>query len=458
MKRKALILTGLLALTANHVFAQIPWNNTPTGTQTFTDKNVGIGYEITGIPSATTLHVKNLELTSVVGTSDVNLKIERKIGSFGSGQGVHVSGNMIEAIVENTNVTPNTTTKGFVLNKDFKLGIGTSTPSERLSVKDGNMSVTNGDVLISNDNDAAERSIKANTSTGYFRLYGNSTAANGPYIDMFGNGNTYGYGRMNFVHGDLASSAFEFWKYNGTTYMSQMTIKNDGSVGIGDQNPTAKLTVNGDINFTSATTTSRAVRGKTTSWLELSANTGATDGAVLFIHGNNSIYEKGGAMLMSNGSQNDEISFGVKNYTAPSTYLNILAAKKNGKVVIGDVSSTPDGYKLYVQKGIFTERIKVALSGTSNWSDFVFDDDYDLMPLSEVESFIKENHHLPEIPSATEVHKEGLDLAQMDAKLLQKIEELTLHAIEQQKLLNEQQKVLQQQQKEISKLTRSSKN
>jgi len=77
-----------------------------------------------------------------------------------------------------------------------------------------------------------------------------------------------------------------------------------------------------------------------------------------------------------------------------------------------------------------------------NWPDFVFEKDYSLMNLSETEAFIKENKHLPEIPSAKEIEENGLNLGEMQAKLLQKIEELTLHAIEQQKLIEELQKRL----------------
>ncbi len=106
----------------------------------------------------------------------------------------------------------------------------------------------------------------------------------------------------------------------------------------------------------------------------------------------------------------------------------------DGYLRIGNGVSLPSGYKLYVQTGILTEKIKVALSTDAvNWSDFVFADNYKLRPLNEVESFVKKNKHLPEIPSAKEVYANGLDLAQMDAKLLQKIEELTLYVIEQQK-------------------------
>jgi len=100
------------------------------------------------------------------------------------------------------------------------------------------------------------------------------------------------------------------------------------------------------------------------------------------------------------------------------------------KVVLGSIS-TPGNYRLYVQGGILTEKIKVAVSTDAvNWSDFVFNSDYKLRSLSEVEKYVKANKHLPEIPSSEEVYRNGLDLVQMDAKLLMKIEELTLYMIE----------------------------
>jgi hypothetical protein len=111
-----------------------------------------------------------------------------------------------------------------------------------------------------------------------------------------------------------------------------------------------------------------------------------------------------------------------------------MAMKKNGKVVIGEnllqAGNFPGNYKLYVEGGILTEKVKVASYLGADWSDFVFADNYELRPLDEVESFIKDNKHLPDIPSASEVEKNGFDLADMDAKLLQKIEELTLYVID----------------------------
>jgi hypothetical protein len=111
-----------------------------------------------------------------------------------------------------------------------------------------------------------------------------------------------------------------------------------------------------------------------------------------------------------------------------------MVIHKEGKVQIGDVPiNTSYPYKLYVQSGIITEKLKVANHQDINWADFVFKDDYKLAGLYEVENFIKENKHLPGIPSEADVKRDGIDVAEMDARLLQKIEELTLYIIKLQK-------------------------
>lgn len=98
---------------------------------------------------------------------------------------------------------------------------------------------------------------------------------------------------------------------------------------------------------------------------------------------------------------------------------------EDGKVGIG--TSNTGNHKLAVEGSIGARSIKVEATG---WSDFVFDDDYKLRSLEATEQFITRNNHLPEIPSESEVLENGIDLGVMDAKLLQKIEELTLHMIE----------------------------
>ena len=117
-----------------------------------------------------------------------------------------------------------------------------------------------------------------------------------------------------------------------------------------------------------------------------------------------------------------------------------LFIRNDGKVSIGldpTLATTFNGnYSLYVENGILTEKVKVALKNTTDWADYVFDKDYELMPLNKVEAFVSEHHHLPGVPSAEEVKKSGIDVATMDAKLLEKIEELTLHMIELEKKYN----------------------
>ncbi len=114
----------------------------------------------------------------------------------------------------------------------------------------------------------------------------------------------------------------------------------------------------------------------------------------------------------------------------------LLQMCTNGNSRFGD-------YNLYVQNGILTEHVKVAVYTTSYWSDFVFNKNYKLMPLNKVEEFVKANKHLPGVPSAQEVVDDGgIDLGSMDAKLLQKVEELTLYVIQQQKQIDELQKKL----------------
>lgn len=100
-----------------------------------------------------------------------------------------------------------------------------------------------------------------------------------------------------------------------------------------------------------------------------------------------------------------------------------------GNVGIG-TNSLADG-KLNVNGNIRAKEVKVELTGF--WPDYVFNSDHELPSLAETENFIQQHGHLPEIPKASEIEADGIPLGKMDALLLKKIEELTLHLIEQQK-------------------------
>jgi hypothetical protein len=106
----------------------------------------------------------------------------------------------------------------------------------------------------------------------------------------------------------------------------------------------------------------------------------------------------------------------------------IMVLKSSGKVVIGDTAqiSTPGNYNLYVQNGILTERVKVSLRSTAEWSD----DAFSKTPSTQnVAASIENNQHLLDMPSATQLVKEGYELKEMDARLLQQIEWLWQHLI-----------------------------
>ncbi|MDP4209195.1 MAG: hypothetical protein Q8928_10315 [Bacteroidota bacterium] len=96
---------------------------------------------------------------------------------------------------------------------------------------------------------------------------------------------------------------------------------------------------------------------------------------------------------------------------------------------------------LDVNGTVHAREVKVDLN---NWSDFVFKPDYKLKPLKELESYVKENHHLPEIPSEAEIVQNGVNIGVTQKKLLQKIEELTLYTIDQQKQIEELKKQIQE--------------
>jgi len=125
----------------------------------------------------------------------------------------------------------------------------------------------------------------------------------------------------------------------------------------------------------------------------------------------------------------DPSKFGIGFYTNNTQRMRI---GWDGKVGIGTTNLNGD-YNLFVKTGIRTEKVKVDIAANNGWADFVFSPDYELMPLAEVEAFIKENQHLPEVPSAKDLEENGMDLAEMDKIQMQKIEELTLYTLEQEK-------------------------
>ncbi|MCR5861025.1 hypothetical protein LRS05_02190 [Flavobacterium sp. J372] len=175
--------------------------------------------------------------------------------------------------------------------------------------------------------------------------------------------------------------------------------------------------------------------------------------------GSGNIFIGNGAGFSETGSNKLYIS---NNSTATPLIYGDFAA---GKVGIGGTahpsgsadgfpstagSVNVSGYKLFVKGGILTEEVRVSLANT--WADYVFADDYKLASLPEVEKYIAANGHLPNVPSAKQVKEDGIELGDMARIQQEKIEELTLYAISQDKQLTEQNKKLAQQQKRLTNL------
>lgn len=142
-------------------------------------------------------------------------------------------------------------------------------------------------------------------------------------------------------------------------------------------------------------------------------------------------FNKNGSELFAIGcdfDNNDSQTFFIWNHIAGSAPLLI---NQEGKVGIGGTIPPVNGtiYKLYVDGGIATRDIKVTNSTT--WPDNVFEEDYSLMSVEDMNKYIKAHHHLPGVPSAAEVEKnQGFELGEMEVILLKKIEEQALYIID----------------------------
>ncbi len=308
--------------------------------------------------------------------------------------------------------------EGLTLKRGGNVGIGTTNPGAKLHLKNGSgwenmikfedthgtsamqvFSSSGGlfnfytdlssnfvNLSIKNDKTVGWNDDQAHLSPdqgGSIKLNWSSTTGRVPYIDFFYNGWTDNE-HFNTRIINSGNYRMDFCTYYNNAYTEVLTIR-ENRVGIGTYDPSAKLNLKDGIFRLTNSTDSK-------SW-DMS-------------------YE-------SNGDY-----FYIDEYGTDRHFV----IKNGGYVGIGTTS--PDAnYKLSVNGKIRAKEIKVE----TGWSDFVFKPDYKLRTLGEVESYIKENGHLPEIPSEQEVLADGVELGNISSKLLQKIEELTLYMIEQNK-------------------------
>jgi hypothetical protein len=141
----------------------------------------------------------------------------------------------------------------------------------------------------------------------------------------------------------------------------------------------------------------------------------------------------GGNLVLTSGAGNLYLGTGANGTSTYGNFASVMVTP-SGYVGIGTTdpctnSQAPSNCKLSVAGAIQAYDVTV----NNMWSDYVFDPGYRLAPLGEVAGYIRDHHHLPDIPSAEEVQQKGVSIGDMQAKLLAKIEELTLHMIEAEK-------------------------
>jgi hypothetical protein len=182
----------------------------------------------------------------------------------------------------------------------------------------------------------------------------------------------------------------------GTAYGNTVINPSGGNVGIGTTSPLSKLAVNGDISLSNRMT--------------------FADGTLYSDVNNMASFHNGGFIWSSADNSTTKMSLSSNGdlFVSGDQVIGRNWAQKN----------------LDVNGIIKTRKVKVT---QTDWPDYVFDSSYQLAPLHQVEKYIQQNKHLPAVPSAAEVKKEGIDLGDNQAILLKKIEELTLYIIEQEK-------------------------
>lgn len=375
-------------------------NGNQTGIGAVTDKNVGLYARATG-------NIGNIGVWGVAtGASDYAGYFDGR-GYFSGrlGVGTETPGAMIAANAPAgtalMTLQSNSSTK-FTIASTGNLGIGTTAPAALLHV--------NG--------------------TGEC---GRFNAATFPYLTFHNNNVEKGWIGVNAGNLNLGTSSTNATG-NVNIYANsspRLSIMANGRVGIGNTNPTidTRLTVDHTGN-------TQAIFGSTGTGVSiLSSYPG-----IAF----NSYYtttfkaiQPGYGFDITCDPTNGQLAFRSHNNAAAANgnqaFNTRMVMHNDGRVVIGNIAPATN-YLLSVDGRIMCEELKVQSSGS--WPDYVFNADYKLASLSEVENHINEKGYLPGMPSACEAEENGVGVGDMQKKLLEKIEELTLYVISLEKKVN----------------------
>ena len=343
------------------------------------------------------------------------------------------------------------TINGTTFKQDGKVGIGTTTPAGKLQVignsgfdKPTRVYLTNGASDYGRTNlILTGRMQGGNDGWNFGSNARNSIVFSSNYVSS-GNENVGGIGLEQFSiqHEQNTNTLGILSKTKGNTPL--LTVSQSGNIGLGTTNPATLLAIQGankslSVAFDSYNySTNQPIGAQLGAWDEHSA-------AGIKFHrwlGSGTLFH---SAYVGQSQYNGDygLDFRTDNLSALSdaTSSRMFISSYTGNVGIGTTDT--QGFKLGVDGDVAATEVKIATY--ANWPDFVFKSTYNLPTLKEVEQHIKENGHLKNIPSAEEVKKDGFFLGDMNSKLLQKIEELTLYTIEQEKQIEASKKELQNQ-------------
>ncbi|MGF7075120.1 hypothetical protein [Mucilaginibacter sp. 3215] len=225
------------------------------------------------------------------------------------------------------------------------------------------------------------------------------------------------------------------WSTTGTI----TSTSNDVGIGTGTANPMGKLQVMGTV-----TSTVVGAGGDNNNYLFTNPNAANTTND-----------RRGGIWLDNDGrvKLRSVTGYGFA-FRSTSDTFDILNINDNGMSI--GTQTMPSGYKLAVNGSAIVTSLTIKLN--SNWPDYVFKPSYQLPSLTEVKTYIDQNQHLPEIPSADEIAKDGLNVGEMNKLLMKKVEELTLYLIEKDQQDKQKDKQLEELRKRMAQLEKDIQN
>lgn len=340
-----------------------------------------------------------------------------------------------------------------------------------------------------------EGNLKGERTSSPLKVFANTSFTNGSYISMYGNDGSYHSGSMVFATGlvtpgvpgsnPYGAGAFRFNGYNGTTglgdgadFNSLFVITDEGYLGAGETNPGTSLHLHNFVDTTEIRINMDATQPGSLgrSWNLTSGAAGnfqlqtgayvpirtdiltppspftvpetplvAVNGLMHvrnphnfgFAQGYGSLGEMSDPTININHHRLD-VNGGMRltSYNDPAKYFNVVHnetstyLQSTGSIVLRAESGK-------VKVGGILEACEVDIQAFSYcWPDYVFEKDYDLMPLSELKTYVEENKHLPNIPSEKYLKENGVKLGEMQALTMEKVEELTLYLLEMQERMS----------------------